>query len=67
MPIKEVTLKVCSEISQDIGMVIFATMFIGQIMDNPKDTVTIFMGLLFSTGFWFISLTLATKSYKIQT
>ena len=50
-----------SEISRDIGLVFFATMFIEPIVAKTLDPVTIILGLLLSLISWFFSLSIARK------
>ena len=50
-----------SDLSKDIGLVFFATLFIGPIATRTFDPVMIGSGLLLSIVSWIVSLSIARK------
>jgi hypothetical protein len=54
-------LNTLSDISRDIAQVLFASMFINQIVTGDFNSPVVIYGFLFSLGFWFFSLLLKHK------
>lgn len=51
-------LGVLSEITRDIGQVLFAGVFVGPILSQTYTTTTFVLGLMLSVCFWLLSMTI---------
>ena len=53
--------EVLSDISRDIGQVFFASLFVGQILENTVHLKTMVVGLGLALVFWFFSVLFAKE------
>ena len=51
-------LEILSQISRDIGQVLFASMFIAPIMDGALNWQVTILGLILALGAWYMSILL---------
>ena len=50
-----------SEMSREIGLVFFATMFLAPLVSNEYSTGSLIVGLLLAVTAWYFSLSIARK------